>query len=86
MQPARKSTNLALNTESSINVFLKSSIGPKTRKVNNELMENVLAKVEATKASDVEQSDKINANPIMKRWEATSSCPIPTMSERGTKA
>ncbi|MNW62880.1 hypothetical protein D3C74_410370 [compost metagenome] len=60
-------TNFVRNTESSISRFLKSSIGPNTRKASSEPPEKVGKKAEATNASDVEQSDSRNAKPIMKR-------------------
>jgi hypothetical protein len=50
-------TNLARNTDNSMIVVLRSSIGPNTRKVKSDPIENVLTKDEATKASAVEQSD-----------------------------
>ncbi|MNE40966.1 hypothetical protein D3C80_1350140 [compost metagenome] len=48
-------TNLVLNTESSISVLLKSSMGPNTRKVISDPAEKVFTKEDATKASEVEQ-------------------------------
>lgn len=63
----RSKTNLILNTESNISVLLKSNIGPKTRKVSNELDVNEVWNEEATNASDVEQMERIYAKPIMKK-------------------
>ena len=78
-------TNLYLKTDKSINVLLKSSIGPKTRNVTIEPAENVPAKEEATKASDVEQIDKMYAKIIIKICELISPCPISTRLPLGKK-
>ena len=59
--------NLVLNKAISINEFLKSSMGPSTIKANSEPGGKVCRKVEATKASEVEQRESTNANPIIKR-------------------
>ena len=59
--------NLVLNKASSINEFLKSSIGPSTIKAISDPAGKECTKVEATKASDVEQRERTKASPIMKR-------------------
>jgi hypothetical protein len=51
-------TNFALNVPKSINVFLISSIGPKTRKATREPVENVLLNDAATNASASEHNER----------------------------
>lgn len=46
-----------LKTDNIISVFLRSSIGPKTRKASSDPEEKVLTNDAATKASDVEHRD-----------------------------
>ncbi|MNR68591.1 hypothetical protein D3C85_1932430 [compost metagenome] len=50
-------TMRSLNTDSSISVFFKSIIGPKTRKASSGPAANMLLKEAAMNASDVEHSD-----------------------------
>jgi hypothetical protein len=56
--PIKYITNLALNVPKSINVFLISSIGPKTRKATREPVENVLLNDAATNASASEHKER----------------------------
>ncbi|MFZ3039339.1 MAG: hypothetical protein WA115_06080 [Polynucleobacter sp.] len=63
----RINTNLVLKMARSINVPLKSSMGPNTRKDSKEPAEKVEMNDDATNASEVEHKDMIYANAIMKK-------------------
>lgn len=67
---------MVLNSESNINEFLKSSMGPNTIKASRAPDGKECTKVEATKASEVEQSESTNASPIMKKYEPSGLAPI----------
>ncbi|MOA63822.1 hypothetical protein D3C78_1896860 [compost metagenome] len=56
---------MVLKTAKSMSMFLKSSIGPNTRKASSEPLEKECTKVDATKASEVEHRESTKAKPIM---------------------
>ena len=60
-------TNLVLKVADSMSKLLKSSIGPSTRKDTSGPTVKVCVNADATNASEVEQRDRMKANPIMNR-------------------
>ena len=75
-ETASRMINRFEQEEESINRFLTSIIGPKTRKANTALFGNSVEKLRAITASEVEQSESPNATNINNKIETANPFPL----------